>query len=114
MNRSKIQFGLRPLERVSHTNQFRFSVGLIFENYLFFRKTLDITMADKRRKMGGGGSSNGFQSLGLSDPVYGGIIRMGFRVRNELLFRRDKKCLSVVSARHAINPHRCHFCFSFY
>jgi hypothetical protein len=26
-------------------------------------------------------SSGGFQSLGLSDPVYRGIVRMGFRVR---------------------------------
>ena len=25
-------------------------------------------------------SGNGFQALGLSDPVYRGIVRMGFRV----------------------------------
>jgi hypothetical protein len=38
-----------------------------------------------KHRPGGGGSSNGFQSLGLSDPVYGGILRMGFRVRNVML-----------------------------
>lgn len=34
-------------------------------------------MADGGRKKGSG---NGFQGLGLSDPVYRGIVRMGFRV----------------------------------
>jgi hypothetical protein len=34
-------------------------------------------MADGGRKKGSG---NGFQGLGLSDPVYHGIVRMGFRV----------------------------------
>ena len=28
----------------------------------------------------GGGSGNGFQAMGLSDPVFRGIVRMGFRV----------------------------------
>lgn len=34
----------------------------------------------KLRKGGKSGSGNGFQALGLSDPVYRGIVRMGFRV----------------------------------
>ena len=29
---------------------------------------------------GGGGGSNGFKALGLSEAVYKGIVRMGFRV----------------------------------
>ena len=39
-------------------------------------------MADGGGRIGGGksGSGNGFQGLGLSDPVYHGIVRMGFRV----------------------------------
>ena len=28
----------------------------------------------------GGGSGNGFQAMGLSDPVFRGVVRMGFRV----------------------------------
>jgi hypothetical protein len=32
----------------------------------------------KPRNKGGGG---GFQSLGLSDEVYRGVVKMGFRVR---------------------------------
>ena len=34
-------------------------------------------MADGGKRKGSG---NGFQGLGLSDPVYRGIVRMGFRV----------------------------------
>lgn len=33
--------------------------------------------------IGGGGSKgngNGFQAMGLSDPVFRGVVRMGFRV----------------------------------
>lgn len=47
---------------------------------------------NKKRKQGGGGGSggggggnNGFKSLGLSEPVYRGIVRMGFRVSHQLL-----------------------------
>ena len=29
---------------------------------------------------GGGGGQNGFQTLGLSDEIYKGVLRMGFRV----------------------------------
>lgn len=40
----------------------------------------------KKRKQGGGGgggggAGNGFKPLGLSDSVYRGIVKMGFRVR---------------------------------
>jgi hypothetical protein len=44
-----------------------------------------LQLKSKPFRPGGSGSSNGFQSLGLSDPVYGGILRMGFRVRNVML-----------------------------
>ena len=44
-----------------------------------------LQLKSKPYRPGGSGSSNGFQSLGLSDPVYGGILRMGFRVRYVLL-----------------------------
>jgi hypothetical protein len=41
-------------------------------------------MEDKNSKKwkGGGGSANGFKALGLTDDVYRGIVRMGFRVRS--------------------------------
>lgn len=36
---------------------------------------------------GGGGGSNGFKALNLSDEVYKGVVRMGFRVSQcELLY----------------------------
>lgn len=35
----------------------------------------------KNRGSGGGGGANGFKALGLSESVYHGIVRMGFRVR---------------------------------
>lgn len=42
----------------------------------------------------GGGGSNGFKALGLSEEVYKGIVRMGFRVRRflqaTLLFERQE------------------------
>ena len=39
-------------------------------------------MSETRNQgMKSGGAGNGFQPLGLSDPVYKGIVRMGFRVR---------------------------------
>jgi hypothetical protein len=34
----------------------------------------------KSRKKGGGNSGGGFQSMGLSEEVYRGIVKMGFRV----------------------------------
>jgi hypothetical protein len=38
--------------------------------------------SNNKRKHGapGAGSANGFKALGLSDEVYRGIVRMGFRV----------------------------------
>lgn len=37
---------------------------------------------DKKRRRGSSANvSNGFKSLGLSDEVYKGIVRMGFKVR---------------------------------
>lgn len=50
--------------------------------------TNDSNNDTKRRKKGGGGGSgsiNGFQSLGLSDEIYRGISKMGFRVSCFLL-----------------------------
>jgi hypothetical protein len=44
-----------------------------------------LQLKSKPFRPGGSGSSNGFQSLGLSDAVYGGILRMGFRVRYIML-----------------------------
>lgn len=35
----------------------------------------------RKQGMNGSGAGNGFQPLGLSDSVYKGIVRMGFRVR---------------------------------
>jgi hypothetical protein len=45
------------------------------------------TMAESRKggAKAGGGAGNGFQPLGLSDPVYKGIVRMGFRVRFDVV-----------------------------
>ena len=40
-------------------------------------------MADDGKRKGSG---NGFQGLGLSDPVYRGIVRMGFRVSHVVFF----------------------------
>ena len=42
---------------------------------------------DKRGAGGGGGGSNGFKALGLSEAVYKGIVRMGFRVGGHFLPR---------------------------
>ena len=49
-------------------------------------------MADGGKRKGSG---NGFQGLGLSDPVYRGIVRMGFRVSGmkRLLRNKDHICL---------------------
>jgi ATP-dependent RNA helicase DDX54/DBP10 len=41
---------------------------------------------------GGGGGGNGFKPLGLSDPVYRGIVRMGFRTPTPV----QRKALPVV------------------
>lgn len=35
-------------------------------------------------------SNNGFKSFGLSDPVYRGIVRMGFRVSQDIYIRKEK------------------------
>ena len=35
----------------------------------------------KRKQQNGVGGSNGFKSLGLSEAVYKGIVKLGFRVR---------------------------------
>lgn len=34
---------------------------------------------------GKSGSGNGFQPMGLSDPVFRGVVRMGFRVSQTLI-----------------------------
>lgn len=36
---------------------------------------------NKRKQQNGVGGSNGFKSLGLSETVYKGIVKLGFRVR---------------------------------
>mmetsp|Transcript_25700 Transcript_25700/g.31659 ORF Transcript_25700/g.31659 Transcript_25700/m.31659 type:complete len:1036 (+) Transcript_25700:141-3248(+) len=48
----------------------------------------------KPRKKGGGSSNSGggFQSMGLSEPVYGGIVKMGFRVPTPV----QRKSLPVI------------------
>jgi len=43
---------------------------------------------------GGSGGGNGFKALGLSEPVYSGIVRMGFRVRAIILI--NLICFNVV------------------
>lgn len=54
-------------------------------------------MAEARKGggKGGGGAGNGFQPLGLSDPVFKGIVRMGFRVSKLLiLYTRPSDALN--------------------
>jgi len=51
-------------------------------------------MAEARKGggKGGGGAGNGFQPLGLSDPVFKGIVRMGFRMPTPV----QRKALPVI------------------
>ena len=42
----------------------------------------------KKSNNGGSGNSGGFQSMGLSEEVYRGIMKMGFRVRFLWLYIR--------------------------
>jgi hypothetical protein len=75
--------------RTSHSNLYAEPPNIFAENHLERTKSNpqnnhdDWTMAESRKggAKAGGGAGNGFQPLGLSDPVYKGIVRMGFRVR---------------------------------
>jgi hypothetical protein len=51
-------------------------------------------MADDGKRKGSG---NGFQGLGLSDPVYRGIVRMGFRVSDDGLMYLNPSFLGGAS-----------------
>ena len=46
-------------------------------------KSRGSSSSNSQRKTGGGGTANGFKALGLSDHVYRGIVKMGFRVSLE-------------------------------
>ena len=52
----------------------------------------DSTMSSKINNGGGGAGGNGFKPLGLSEPVYRGIVRMGFRTPTPV----QRKALPVV------------------
>ena len=49
-------------------------------------------MSSKGKNGGGGGGGNGFKPLGLSEPVFRGIVRMGFRTPTPV----QRKALPVV------------------
>jgi hypothetical protein len=61
-------------------------------------------MADDGKRKGSG---NGFQGLGLSDPVYRGIVRMGFRVSDDGLMSLNPSFLGGAptekSAEHSFD-----------
>jgi ATP-dependent RNA helicase DDX54/DBP10 len=50
------------------------------------------TFKEMSQKNGSGGGGNGFKPLGLSDPVFRGVVRMGFRIPTPV----QRKALPVV------------------
>lgn len=48
---------------------------------------------------GKSGSGNGFQPMGLSDPVFRGVVRMGFRVSQKQILQCSKWTLSFRSRK---------------
>lgn len=59
-------------------------------------------MADDGKRKGSG---NGFQGLGLSDPVYRGIVRMGFRVSDDGLMSLNPSSLVARRQKKVLNTH---------
>ena len=59
---------------------------LTFSSCPFPLKIQATMSGGKKAGSGGGNGANGFKALGLSESVYHGIVRMGFRVRLSTLF----------------------------